>query len=59
MVRIAGFHPADPGSIPGMGIFYSFIILQWYIKVNLKYYNIDNCRLSNASVPKSGQRGGT
>ncbi len=21
MVRIAGFHPADPGSSPGMGIF--------------------------------------
>ena len=22
MVRIAGFHPADPGSIPGWGIFF-------------------------------------
>jgi hypothetical protein len=27
MVRIAGFHPADPGSSPGCGIFYSKFIL--------------------------------
>ena len=25
MVRIAGFHPADPGSSPGVGIFFATI----------------------------------
>ena len=26
MVRIAGFHPADPGSSPGVGIFFVNLI---------------------------------
>ena len=34
MVRIPGFHPGGPGSIPGCGIF--------VIIFNLMYFNIKN-----------------
>ena len=40
MVRIAGFHPADPGSSPGVGIYAD--IAKWLMR-----------RTCNAKVPSS------
>ena len=35
-VRISGFHPGDPGSIPGNGILFSYFILFYSFYLRLK-----------------------
>ena len=51
-VRISGFHPGDPGSIPGNGIIFAFLKMVKF--VNLKYYLFNlKSRISNVIFKKS------
>ena len=42
MVRIPGFHPGGPGSIPGVGsnFFFFFLITQFYSIIYFPFFNL-------------------